>query len=39
MADDVIIRVEDLTAGYDDRMILQHVTFDVRRIEVPRAAM
>ncbi len=34
MADDVIIRVEDLTAGYDDRTILEHVTFDVRRGEV-----
>lgn len=31
---EVIIRVEDLTAGYDDRTILEHVTFDVRRGEV-----
>ncbi len=34
MSDDVIIRVEDLTAGYDDRTILEHVSFDVRRGEV-----
>ncbi len=34
MAGDVIIRVEDLTAGYDDRTILEHVSFDVRRGEV-----
>jgi phospholipid/cholesterol/gamma-HCH transport system ATP-binding protein len=34
MADDVIIRVEDLTAGYEDRTILEHLTFDVRRGEV-----
>jgi len=34
MADDVIIRVENLSAGYDDRMILEHVSFDVRRGEV-----
>jgi phospholipid/cholesterol/gamma-HCH transport system ATP-binding protein len=34
MADDVIIRVEDLTAGYEERTILEHVTFDVRRGEV-----
>ena len=34
MSDDVIIRVEDLTAGYEDRMILEHVSFDVRRGEV-----
>ncbi len=31
---EVIIRVEDLTAGYDDRTVLEHVTFDVRRGEV-----
>jgi len=34
MSDDVIIRVEDLTAGYEDRTILEHVSFDVRRGEV-----
>lgn len=34
MADDILIRVDDLTAGYDDRTILEHVTFDVRRGEV-----
>ncbi|HMA31318.1 MAG TPA: ATP-binding cassette domain-containing protein [Casimicrobiaceae bacterium] len=36
MADDgePIIRVKDLTAGYDDAVILEHVSFDVRRGEV-----
>lgn len=34
MAGDVIIQVQDLTAGYDDQTILEHVTFDVRRGEV-----
>jgi phospholipid/cholesterol/gamma-HCH transport system ATP-binding protein len=34
MADDIIIHVDDLTAGYDDRTILEHITFDVRRGEV-----
>lgn len=34
MAEDIIIRVDDLTAGYDDKTILEHVTFDVRRGEV-----
>jgi phospholipid/cholesterol/gamma-HCH transport system ATP-binding protein len=34
MSDDVIIRVEDLTAGYEDRTILEHISFDVRRGEV-----
>ncbi len=34
MAGDVIIQVEDLTAGYDDRTILEHVSFEVRRGEV-----
>ena len=29
-----IIRVTDLTAGYDDVVILEHVSFDVRRGEV-----
>ena len=35
MADgEPIIRVKDLTAGYDDAVILEHVSFDVRRGEV-----
>ena len=34
MAGDVIFQVEDLTAGYDDRTILEHVSFEVRRGEV-----
>lgn len=34
MADDVIIRVDDLTAGYEDHTILEHVSFEVRRGEV-----
>ena len=34
MAGDVIIRVEDLTAGYDDQTILERVSFEVRRGEV-----
>lgn len=34
MVGDVIIQVQDLTAGYDDTTILEHVTFDVRRGEV-----
>jgi phospholipid/cholesterol/gamma-HCH transport system ATP-binding protein len=34
MSDEIIIRVEDLTAGYEDRTILEHVSFDVRRGEV-----
>ena len=29
-----IIRVEDLTAGYDGNTILEHVSFTVRRGEV-----
>ncbi|MGE5088967.1 MAG: ABC transporter ATP-binding protein [Candidatus Levyibacteriota bacterium] len=32
--DEPIIRVRDLTAGYDDVVILEHVSFDVRRGEV-----
>jgi phospholipid/cholesterol/gamma-HCH transport system ATP-binding protein len=32
--DDVIIRVEDLRCAYDDRVILDHVSFEVRRGEV-----
>jgi phospholipid/cholesterol/gamma-HCH transport system ATP-binding protein len=31
---DVIIQVQDLTAGYGDNAILEHVTFDVRAGEV-----
>ena len=31
---DPIIRVEDLTAGYDDVVLLENVSFDVRRGEV-----
>ena len=34
MSDDAIIEVKDLTAGYDDVVILQGVTFDVKRSEV-----
>ncbi len=34
MSDEAIIRVEDLTAGYEDRTILENVSFDVRRGEV-----
>lgn len=35
MADgEPIISVKDLTAGYDDAVILEHVSFDVRRGEV-----
>ncbi len=34
MADDVIIRVEGLSAGYDDTTILENVSFDVMRGEV-----
>jgi phospholipid/cholesterol/gamma-HCH transport system ATP-binding protein len=34
MADDVIIRVEDVYAGYDGNAILERVSFDVRRGEV-----
>ncbi len=34
MADDVIIRVENVDAGYDGVAILEHVSFDVRRGEV-----
>src|SRR5512140_1984014 len=33
-ADDPIIRVQDLYAGYDDVAILEHINFDVRRGEV-----
>ena len=32
--DEPIIKVTDLTAGYDDVVILEHVSFDVRRGEV-----
>lgn len=32
--DDVIIRVKDLRIGYGDRVILDHVNFEVRRGEV-----
>jgi phospholipid/cholesterol/gamma-HCH transport system ATP-binding protein len=32
--DEPIIKVRDLTAGYDDVVILEHVSFDVRRGEV-----
>ncbi|MCC7328028.1 MAG: ATP-binding cassette domain-containing protein [Burkholderiales bacterium] len=31
---DTIIRVQDLTAGYDGKAILEHVSFDVHRGEV-----
>ena len=34
MSGDPIIRVEGLTAGYDDFILLDNVTFDVRRGEV-----
>lgn len=34
MSDEAIIEVKDLTAGYDDVVILQGVTFDVKRSEV-----
>ncbi|HZQ63310.1 MAG TPA: ATP-binding cassette domain-containing protein [Casimicrobiaceae bacterium] len=33
-ADDIVIRVEDLTAGYDGNVLLQDINFDVRRGEV-----
>jgi len=32
--DDPIIRVQGLTAGYEDRPILEHISFDVKRGEV-----
>lgn len=32
--DEPIIKVRDLTAGYDDVVILEHVSFDVRRGEI-----
>ncbi|MBU6484703.1 MAG: ATP-binding cassette domain-containing protein [Betaproteobacteria bacterium] len=32
--DEPIIEVRDLTAGYDDVVILEHVSFDVRRGEI-----
>ena len=32
--DDPIIEVRDLTAGYDDVIVLEHVSFDVRRGEI-----
>ncbi|MGC1818767.1 MAG: ATP-binding cassette domain-containing protein [Casimicrobiaceae bacterium] len=32
--DEPIIKVTDLTAGYDDVVILEHVSFDVRRGEI-----
>ncbi|HEV2221339.1 MAG TPA: ATP-binding cassette domain-containing protein [Casimicrobiaceae bacterium] len=32
--DDPIIKVRDLTAGYDDVIVLEHVSFDVRRGEI-----
>lgn len=32
--DEPIIRVRDLTAGYDDVVILEHVSFDVQRGEI-----
>ncbi len=34
MSEEAIIEVKDLTAGYDDVVILQGVTFDVKRAEV-----
>jgi phospholipid/cholesterol/gamma-HCH transport system ATP-binding protein len=34
MADEPIIQVQDLTAGYDDTVILQDINFDVRAGEV-----
>jgi phospholipid/cholesterol/gamma-HCH transport system ATP-binding protein len=34
MNDDVIIRVKDLRIGYGERVILDHISFDVRRGEV-----
>jgi phospholipid/cholesterol/gamma-HCH transport system ATP-binding protein len=34
IADEPIIRVRDLTAGYGDTMLLERVSFDVRRGEV-----
>lgn len=33
-APDVVVRVRDLKAGYEGRVILDHVSFDVRRGEV-----
>jgi len=34
MSEDAIIEVKDLTAGYDDVVILEGVTFDVKRSEI-----
>jgi phospholipid/cholesterol/gamma-HCH transport system ATP-binding protein len=34
MADDVLISVRDLTVGYGDVALLEHVSFDVRRGEI-----
>ena len=34
MADDIIIRVDDVYAGYDGVPILERITFQVRRGEV-----
>ena len=34
MADDVLISVRDLTVGYGDVALLEHVSFDVRRVEI-----
>jgi len=34
MSEDAIIEVKDLTAGYDDVVILQGVSFDVKRSEI-----
>jgi phospholipid/cholesterol/gamma-HCH transport system ATP-binding protein len=34
MADDVVIRVRDLVVGFEDRIVLDHVSIDVRRGEI-----
>ena len=34
MNDDIIIRVEDVSAGYEDVAILEHINFEIRRGEV-----
>ncbi len=34
MADDVIIKVSDLSAGYGEEVLLEHVSFEVKRGEI-----
>ncbi|MFZ4682184.1 MAG: ATP-binding cassette domain-containing protein, partial [Terrimicrobiaceae bacterium] len=34
MGDDVMIQVQDLSAGYGDTVLLEHVSFEVKRGEI-----